>query len=837
MLLIVTLVLTTLALSGAALLTLMKTENEATSTRGRESLVKGVDRSAVVFLIATLQSTQQEREQMGGLYDNAQYFCGSQLLSMDEGGADTSRFTVLSPKITDSEIEGVRYGLVDESTRLNLEAVLQWDRESPGAGRQALMKLPGMTQIAADSILDWIDPDESQRQFGAEARYYSDRKLPYSPRNATPVFLEELLLARGVTRSQLYGTDENFTYNVDKIKSSNASNALGGSLLSAPTESANVGGVSVPWKELVTVFSAEKDVDPTGAARVDLNVDNLEFLYQELASRVGEDVAKFAVLYRQYGAANATSEGGATGGSSARGRGRTSGYAGNQGGTGRGGAQRNAGGRSGYFASAPNDSNNDDGATPGNLAQATIDYSTPATVAFDSPLDLVGARVVVNGVAYNSPIPDSRSSDAAEKLFKLLDYCSTNASTTIVGRVNVNGAPRAVLSALPGLAPSDVERIMQRRPDMSKSLPADFRHASWLYTKGLVSLAQMKTLYNKTTARGDVYRGQIVGFLERSDETSRAEVVVDGSTEPPRQVFYKDLTTLGKGFSDVVLLGGASVGSESTLSDGTVDWDATTSVFEIENGERSGYLNQGGDGSSQLSDPFAAVEAATGGAASGNAANDLLGAGLGSGLDAGLGGTQGSTSEQTLGASPSSDAGLGLGGLDAGGVASGMNLGGAPSESAQQPSASTPQSRRERMLDALRSTREERRARNQGALGATPASGESENVGVESGVAAQLPGAQPSAAPAGGSGRRGGNSGSNLGVGAPEGGNNGGNNGGNAGRNSGDAGGTVGGGRGGRSGRGGSNAEASPNANANGEDSDQTARALNALRGARGNRD
>ena len=195
MLLIVTLVLTALTLSGAALLTLMKTENEATSTRGRKELTHGVVRSAVVYLVGCVEQTEEEREKLGGLYDNGAYFCAKPLLTREEGGADTSRFTIISPKLEDANIDGIRYGLVDESTRLNLQAVLAWDKESPGAGRAALMKLPGMTAIAADSILDWIDPDEQARQNGAEARYYANANLPYSPRNATPVFLEELLLA------------------------------------------------------------------------------------------------------------------------------------------------------------------------------------------------------------------------------------------------------------------------------------------------------------------------------------------------------------------------------------------------------------------------------------------------------------------------------------------------------------------------------------------------------------------------------------------------------------------------------------------------------------------
>ena len=667
MLLVVTLVLAALTLSGAALLTLMKTENEATSTRGRESIVKGVDRSAVVFLIAALESNQEEREKFGGLYDNPQYFCAASLLSKEEGGADSSHFTILSPTIVDSQIEGVRYGLVDESTRLNLEAALEWDKESPGAGRAALMKLPGMTPIAADSILDWIDPDENPRQNGAEAKYYADKKLPYSPRNSTPVFLEEILLARGVTRSQLYGTDENFTYNVDKIDPE-ANDPLGGSLTSAPTGRRS-GAPSPSWRELLTVFSAEKDVDPTGAARVSLNGSNLEFLYNELRSRVGDDLAKFIVLYRQYGPI----ESGApeTNASDRRGARRASGYT-------RGRTSTSAN------ATPPN-------ATRAALSQATLDYATAPTTSLATPLDLVGARVQVGNVFYDSPLRDSRDQRNIEALFTLLDYASTSASTTIIGRVNVNVAPRAVLSAIPGVTPTMIETILDRRPNPKNAIPKEFRHASWLYAQGLVDLEQMKKLYNKTTARGDVYRGQVVGFLERSDEISRAEVVIDGTTEPPRQVFYKDLTTLGKGFSDAVLIGGKNSGSESDPNAPLVDWNKTNEIFEIE-GRESGYT------SANQSDPFAAVDLATG---------------LTSQQETNTAATLANAVESatpTLTQTPSLDATSPL--------SQTSNLD-ATSQEAQSSAATTPettQSRRERALQTLRDAREQRSARNRAAI-------------------------------------------------------------------------------------------------------------------------
>ena len=124
----------------------------------------------------------------------------------------------------------------------------------------------------------------------------------------------------------------------------------------------------------------------------------------------------------------------------------------------------------------------------------------------------------------------------------------------------------------------------------------------------LVDLPTMRKLYNKTCAQGDVYRGQVVGFLDGADDTARAEVVVDGSTIPPRQVFYKDLTTLGKGFNAAVLLGGLTADDAQNGLDGTgADGSANVASFDlidIENARASGYNVN----ANRAADPFAAID-------------------------------------------------------------------------------------------------------------------------------------------------------------------------------------------------------------------------------------
>ena len=60
--------------------------------------------------------------------------------------------------------------------------------------------------IIAASILDWRDPDDTERNNGAETDYYRSRSLPHSAKNGAFQFVEELLSVRGMTREMFYGT-------------------------------------------------------------------------------------------------------------------------------------------------------------------------------------------------------------------------------------------------------------------------------------------------------------------------------------------------------------------------------------------------------------------------------------------------------------------------------------------------------------------------------------------------------------------------------------------------------------------------------------------------------
>jgi len=59
-----------------------------------------------------------------------------------------------------------------------------------------------------DSLADWLDEDDTERERGAERGYYSSLDPPYVAANRPVMFAEELLLVRGWKSTLLYGDKE-----------------------------------------------------------------------------------------------------------------------------------------------------------------------------------------------------------------------------------------------------------------------------------------------------------------------------------------------------------------------------------------------------------------------------------------------------------------------------------------------------------------------------------------------------------------------------------------------------------------------------------------------------
>jgi len=127
-----------------------------------------------------------------------------------------------------------------------------------------------------------------------------------------------------------------------------------------------------------------------------------------------------------------------------------------------------------------------------------------------------------------------------EAEFRILaDQLTTSDAETIPGRINVNTAPREILSLLPGLEAEDVEAILSRRraPDEDFSTPA------WLLR--VIAREKLAAIFDAVTTRSFQFSFQAAALLEDRGVMNRVEVVVDRTMHPPRVLWRRDLSALG----------------------------------------------------------------------------------------------------------------------------------------------------------------------------------------------------------------------------------------------------------------------------------------------------
>lgn len=502
-LLIVLFVVVVLALSGYTFTELMLTQYEAAKHSVRLAQARALVDSGVETTKYFLLQTPDEQQRAGGVYDNQVMFRGVVVVP-DSDPLQTGCFSVLAAALdSQGNSAGVRFGLEDESTRLNLNFLPLADQLVENGGRTLLMALPGMTEEIADAILDWLDKDDEPREFGAEVDYYSRLQPPYAPKNGPLDTVEELLLVRGVTPELLFGLDANRNGIVDPHELS----AQG--LAPNATQTLDQPELQRGWAPYLTLYSAEKNVNSQGLPRVNVNQSNMEELYNQLAAVLPSDWAKFIVAYRQVGPYTGDAEG----------------------------------------QPVP--------------ADAQLDLGREARFPIGQLLDLIGAKVQIqlygqsDAVVLESPFPPDIG---AMNLYLplLLDNCSVTSAPVIPGRININQAPRVVLMGIPGMDEELVNEIIRQRDITGQAAQENpnLRFETWLLTEGLIfneegqpDLNRMKQLSVFCCGRGDVYRAQVVGYFQSGGASSRAEVVIDNTGTAPRLVFWRDLSHLGRGYN------------------------------------------------------------------------------------------------------------------------------------------------------------------------------------------------------------------------------------------------------------------------------------------------
>lgn len=488
-LIIVLVVIAVLTLSAYTYALLMQSDSDATRLMTERMQSKYLVDSGVDSIRVFLTQPDQDLIEAGGTYDNPSEF-QQVIVSIDEVEQRVGRYSVISPALDDMGTPaGFRYGLTDESTRLNLNVVLLADDLLPNGGRTLLMALPGMTEDVADSILDWIDPDDEVREFGAEYDYYAGLPVPYAPKNGPMEAITELLLVRGVTPEMMFGADVNQNGVIDVSES--VSDAPDG-------EEA----MALGWVSYMTLFSKEKNLTKEGLPKINVNSPDLDQLYQDLRSIFDDEWSRFIIYIRQYGPYSGEEEG---------------------------------------------------EKLPGTAFIDDPDTATSATYDLSQILDLVDAKVEVpdlgeeegESLVILSPI---RQENLISQLPLLMDNLTSTEGLTIPGRININQAPRQVLAGIPGMDEQTIEAILDRREFEPTGDDENRLYETWILATGIVDLETMRVMLPYVCVRGAVHRAEITGYFEDGSGTSRAEVVID-STEPfARILFWRDKSHLQAGY-------------------------------------------------------------------------------------------------------------------------------------------------------------------------------------------------------------------------------------------------------------------------------------------------
>lgn len=487
-LILVLVVVAMLSLAGFTFCEWMVTERSGAQAAVAEVQARAAAESAVELLRVAVEQPAAARLPGANLLDDPARFCSVALPLGQEPTDDLARLTVISPR-TGPDASGAAFGLDNQSSRLNLHAVLQWEQTNPGSGAAALGALPGMTPEMADAVLDWLDADDASRPRGAESDYYTGLESPYVPTNAVPSSLDDLLRVRGMTSEILYGRDANRNGVLEPFEAPLGAAAPTGAAGAPPS-----GGLAA----LLTVCSAEANRNQEGRPRIDLNQSDLRALYSRLAEALDEEAARFVVAYRQFGPSPT------------------------------------------FLATRQRPT------APPNL-------SLPGMYTLHSPWDLVDSKVLVKSTTAKQQLIlespwRSQTARAAESLDRLLDETTAIAASTVVGRVNVLLAPEAVLRALPGMDGALAESLIAKRPQPDVLSDRGQSHWAWLLEGGLLPVAKLKQLAPLWTVGGDVFSAQVIGFSSPDGPRCRAEVWLDATQRPSRVLLWKDLNRLGPGY-------------------------------------------------------------------------------------------------------------------------------------------------------------------------------------------------------------------------------------------------------------------------------------------------
>jgi len=400
----------------------------------------------------------------------------------EEGAGMKGVFQVYTDDVY-SEEGGTRYGLRDESSKLNLNT----------ATKEMLEKLPHMDAEKAAAVVDWRDPDDRATPDGAEGEYYRDLDDPYDCANAPFQSVPELLEVKGFSPSLLYGEDENRDGVLQTAEDDGDEND--------PPDNAD-GKLDRGLLPFLTVNSYSKNVNAEGEKRLNVNTAKNAQIRELLEGRVSKESLRKLIQFRKDKKFENLSQLLTGKGAALTEEEKTS-------------RQQETDKQEGQVQErSPNEEaeskqeENKEEPSGGEKASATLAESTQegAVLTFDE---------------FKTVVDDLTITD----------------EEVLPGLVNVNTAPKEVLLCLPGMTNRLAERIVERR---SSDL-GSFATVADLATIEGVDAATFAELLPNVTVRSSVFEALAVGYLPERKAYASVEAKIDLGGDTPRFVYYQVL--------------------------------------------------------------------------------------------------------------------------------------------------------------------------------------------------------------------------------------------------------------------------------------------------------
>jgi hypothetical protein len=577
-LLVVLVLVFLLPLAAYTFADLMFAEVEATKFYQQEAESKAAAESGLEYVAAVLADRTETTEIQ--LYNSLDLFRDKALINLEDAFT-TPMFSCVAADIHEKTTSKLRFGLNNESGKLNLNALTKLEKDNyltEEQTRNFLMFLPNMNEGLADSILDWIDSDSTVRPVGAEEESYTE----ILPKNAALESLDELLNIPTITPQMLYGEDTNRNGILDDNENDGA--------LTLPADNAD-GVLDQGWSQYLTLVAKEKNLRADDTARINLNDSSLTTLYDALELEFGAEFADIVVAYRINGPIEEPGSGPTkptTGDATADSNieqlanalaGGLKGTSGTQSGSGNSG--NNQGGNSTTGGTTPGNSsssggskNNTQGNSTGNnnsssgsggssgsssggstTTRGGMDLSKGGPNTIKSVFDLIDAQVEieVEGVDTTIISPLTNNSGILNQYLPMFDeLTSTGKEEEVIGKVHVLQAQDQVLLGIPGMTQTIIDSIHTKGLQLANgenTATADIDNTiGWLLADGYVDTFTMQQIAPYLTARGDVFTVQVLGYTIETGPATRLEAMIDASKSPPMIMYQRDLTPLGKGF-------------------------------------------------------------------------------------------------------------------------------------------------------------------------------------------------------------------------------------------------------------------------------------------------